>query len=446
MLFGCSKCCANGYSTGCTCQCAAESPPPDCLTLRISLGTVTSSTGPTLSSTVLAKYQNLSFASSIGTDRNYNGNTFGHARAYSECFLSYTLQCMTDDSKGTWTGSAWIATSLTGAYGLNGAEGEGYGIDRTNVPQEACEYWLIKGSASENIGSGSGNLSFQSVAIENFFSTYSACGMTGQKTLHFWTSANRLAEAKITVGTTVLNYANATFTIEPGCGVCGCGNCATGATLNDGAGGAAVFYPCVPASVTISLDNVTTTEGGLPGNDTATLDAVKTALDGLPGVVCNLVQQGSASAGCNTGWWYEGTYSLGSGAGVLYFTARLYCDACANRAGGIGVYYGSVFGFSWGSCVAVYLLPSTSSPWTVTTGHAISYLSFGASGLWANAGAQIPNPTLSIKTICSGGGSSGVYDATSAQDLGPAQVTVSGYSGFGGTLYFTEATITVSVP
>jgi hypothetical protein len=406
---------------------------------------VTSSSGPTLSSTVLAKYQNLVFSSSIGTNRNYNGNTAGDARIYLDCLLVYALQCLIEDQSGVWSGSAGLGTTLNGADGLNGAADAGYGIDRNNVPQDGCEYWFIKGNASENSGSN-GNLSFQTVGLEDFFSTYSTCGMSGQKALHFWTSANRLAEAKITVGTTVLNYANATFTIEPGCGVCGCGNCETGATLNDGSGGAAVFYPCVPASVTISLDNVTTTEGGLPGNDTATLDAVKAALDGLPGVVCPLVRQGSTPAGCNTGWWYEGTYSLGSGAGTIYFTARLYCDKCANRAGGIGIYYGSVAGYLWGSCVTVSLVPSTSSPWIVTTGHAISALSFGASGLWANAGAQIPNPTLSIKTICSGGASTGVYDATSAQDLGPAQLTVSGYSGFAGTLYFTEATITVSAP
>lgn len=445
MLFGCSKCCGGSGGGGCTCQCDPESPPPNCLTLRVTLGTVTSSSGPTLSSTVLAKYQNLVFSSSIGTNRNYNGNTGGDARIYSNCWLVYALQCLTEDQSGVWSGSAGLGTTLNGADGLNGAADAGYGIDRNNAPQDGCEYWFIKGNASENSGSN-GALYFQSVGLEDFFSTYSVCNMSGQKTLHFWTSNNRLAEAKITVGTTVLNYANATFTIEPGCGVCGCGNCETGATLNDGSGGAAVFYPCVPPSVTISLENVTTTEGGLPGNDTATLDAVKAALDGLPGVVCPLVRQGSTTAGCNTGWWYEGTYSLGSGAGTIYFTARLYCDKCANRAGGIGIYYGSVFGYSWGSCVAVSLVPSTLSPWIVTTGHAISALSFGASGLWANAGAQIPNPTLSIKTICSGGGSTGVYDATSAQDLGPAQVEVSGYSGFAGTLYFTEATITVSVP
>jgi hypothetical protein len=414
---------------------------------------VTSSTGPSLSSANLAKLHGLKFYA-IGKQA-FSYLTDG-------CKLSYIFTCLSQDNEdnflvkqgsnaeaGNQNGS--LSTGLMYAYGLDEASDAGYSIDRTNLNEDNCSYWYMMAGTPYGTSLASPMnsviLYFQTLAIQNFFSAYSACSMSGTKTLHFWGSPNTLSDAKLTVGSsgTVLHYGGATFTIEPGCGPCGCGDCSSSATLNDGAGGSAQEYPCIPQSVTISLENVSVTEGGLPGGDTATLDAVKAALDGLPGVVAPLYQRGNGAL-CDQGYFYQGTYSLGAGAGAITFSARLYCDACGKHPGGIGVSYGSLYGYNLGACATISLAPSTSSPWTVTTGHAISAMSFGATGLWANSGDQIPDPTLSVKTVCSGGASVGVYDATSAQDLGPSQVTVSGYSGFAGTLWFTEATIRVSVP
>lgn len=423
MIFmpGC-KCCSPAPE--CDCGCPGGTAPdwgrPEEFMLRCVPGAPTRVTGAALSPKQLAEIQKLA-----ATNVCMECNPLAAVSGCLQCAIDYT---------GTGIYSSWTWSS---GLNLGGTKCEGtsarisFGNGSTN--------WRFSYTVGATDFAGTKSISggIEATVPENFCKVYTKfcevpdgialSGLSLDKSAKLTLSVSSLSGSIANVVETTIEFGNARFSLEKCCTPCDCPPSCTDP---------------IPDSVTVTLNTGRPDGGGG--------EALAEALDGLT-IVCDRVDNFSVSesVSSNPAYYrclamYEGRFPVD--VGEIRVTYILACAPLPPvESPDPNPFGGTNDGLLMFRSEPVYSPDRLPFQWNIGENRTVTFVRFWFSGL--KASIDIPEPTLSISTICRGE-KSGEYDASLAQDFNLG--ANAGYSAVGGIFqayvaYFPEATLTVTV-